>query len=181
MAIAVFGMRRIARVIGGIFPPAADWNASCCDCCNPMTMPSAAITNSSNGSSNPYDSAIGKLDNSIYYFVNHVDDSKPRRQLMFPDHTLESAPAEARRIMQATEQRMGPELATFKDAASSALPPRRTRAAAMHLAVVRREQARDRTREGLGWFAYLEMLSFMATLAVGLVYVWRKGALEFNL
>jgi AhpD family alkylhydroperoxidase len=26
---------------------------------------------------------------------------------MFPDHTLESAPAESRRIMQATEQRMG--------------------------------------------------------------------------
>ena len=35
--------------------------------------------------------------------------------------------------------------------------------------------------EGLGWFAYFEMLSFMATLALGLVYVWRKGALEFNL
>ena len=34
--------------------------------------------------------------------------------------------------------------------------------------------------QGLGWFAYLEMLSFMATLALGLVYVWRKGALEWN-
>jgi NADH-quinone oxidoreductase subunit A len=34
--------------------------------------------------------------------------------------------------------------------------------------------------EGLGWFAYVEMLSFMATLAVGLVYVWRKGALEWS-
>jgi NADH-quinone oxidoreductase subunit A len=34
--------------------------------------------------------------------------------------------------------------------------------------------------EGLGWFAYVEMLSFMATLAIGLVYVWRKGALEFS-
>ncbi len=31
----------------------------------------------------------------------------------------------------------------------------------------------------LGWFAYAEMLSFMATLALGLVYVWRKGALEW--
>jgi NADH-quinone oxidoreductase subunit A len=39
---------------------------------------------------------------------------------------------------------------------------------------------RDFNGEGLGWFAYLEMLSFMVTLAVGLVYVWRKGALEFN-
>lgn len=38
----------------------------------------------------------------------------------------------------------------------------------------------DFHRESLGWFAYLEMLSFMATLAIGLVYVWRKGALEFN-
>jgi len=39
---------------------------------------------------------------------------------------------------------------------------------------------RDLHSEGLGWFAYFEMLSFMATLAVGLLYVWRKGALEFN-
>ncbi|HWE25765.1 MAG TPA: NADH-quinone oxidoreductase subunit A [Myxococcales bacterium] len=34
--------------------------------------------------------------------------------------------------------------------------------------------------EGLGWFAYVEMLSFMVTLAIGLVYVWRKGALEWS-
>ena len=40
---------------------------------------------------------------------------------------------------------------------------------------------RDFQEEGLGWFAYLEMLSFMITLGLGLVYVWRKGALEFNL
>ena len=39
---------------------------------------------------------------------------------------------------------------------------------------------RDLQAEGLGWFAYLEMLSFMVTLALGLVYVWRKGALEFT-
>lgn len=39
---------------------------------------------------------------------------------------------------------------------------------------------RDFAGDGLGWFAYLEMLSFMATLALGLVYVWRKGALEWN-
>ena len=39
---------------------------------------------------------------------------------------------------------------------------------------------RDLRSEGLGWFAYVEMLSFMATLAIGLVYVWRKGALEWN-
>ncbi len=39
---------------------------------------------------------------------------------------------------------------------------------------------RDFNGEGLGWFAYFEMLSFMVTLALGLVYVWRKGALEFN-
>ena len=39
---------------------------------------------------------------------------------------------------------------------------------------------RDLNNEGLGWFAYVEMLSFMATLAVGLVYVWRKGALEWS-
>ena len=39
---------------------------------------------------------------------------------------------------------------------------------------------RDLHGEGLGWFAYFEMLSFMATLAIGLVYVWRKGALEWS-
>lgn len=39
---------------------------------------------------------------------------------------------------------------------------------------------RDFNGEGFGWFTYFEMLSFMATLAIGLVYVWRKGALEFN-
>ena len=39
---------------------------------------------------------------------------------------------------------------------------------------------RDFQGDGLGWFAYLEMLSFMVTLAIGLVYVWRKGALEFT-
>ena len=39
---------------------------------------------------------------------------------------------------------------------------------------------RDFQADGLGWFAYLEMLSFMVTLAIGLVYVWRKGALEFT-
>jgi NADH-quinone oxidoreductase subunit A len=39
---------------------------------------------------------------------------------------------------------------------------------------------RDFHSEGLGWFAYVEMLSFMITLALGLVYVWRKGALEWS-
>jgi NADH-quinone oxidoreductase subunit A len=39
---------------------------------------------------------------------------------------------------------------------------------------------RDFQNDGLGWFAYVEMLSFMATLALGLVYVWRKGALEWS-
>jgi NADH-quinone oxidoreductase subunit A len=39
---------------------------------------------------------------------------------------------------------------------------------------------RDLHADGLGWFAYFEMLSFMATLALGLVYVWRKGALEWT-
>ena len=38
----------------------------------------------------------------------------------------------------------------------------------------------DFKAQGLGLFAYLEMLSFMATLALGLVYVWRKGALEWS-
>ena len=39
---------------------------------------------------------------------------------------------------------------------------------------------RDFEAAGLGWFAYAEMLSFMATLALGLIYVWRKGALEWT-
>jgi NADH-quinone oxidoreductase subunit A len=39
---------------------------------------------------------------------------------------------------------------------------------------------REFNAQGYGWFTYCEMLSFMVTLALGLVYVWRKGALEFN-
>ena len=39
---------------------------------------------------------------------------------------------------------------------------------------------RDFNAEGVGWFVYVEMISFMATLALGLVYVWRKGALEWS-
>lgn len=39
---------------------------------------------------------------------------------------------------------------------------------------------REFNAQGVGWFTYCEMLSFMATLALGLVYVWRKGALEFH-
>jgi NADH-quinone oxidoreductase subunit A len=31
----------------------------------------------------------------------------------------------------------------------------------------------------LGWFGFVEMASFVAVLVVGLVYVWRKGALEW--
>lgn len=32
----------------------------------------------------------------------------------------------------------------------------------------------------LGWFGYGEMVVFAVTLVVGLVYVWRKGALEWE-
>lgn len=32
----------------------------------------------------------------------------------------------------------------------------------------------------LGWVGYLEMLSFMFILAIGLIYVWRKGVLEWT-
>jgi NADH-quinone oxidoreductase subunit A len=32
----------------------------------------------------------------------------------------------------------------------------------------------------LGWFAYAEMAVFAATLLVGLAYVWKKGALEWE-
>jgi NADH-quinone oxidoreductase subunit A len=39
---------------------------------------------------------------------------------------------------------------------------------------------RDLHAEGKGWFTYFEMMSFMFTLALGLLYVWRKGALEWN-
>lgn len=31
----------------------------------------------------------------------------------------------------------------------------------------------------LGWFGFIEMLTFVAVLAVGLAYVWAKGALEW--
>jgi NADH-quinone oxidoreductase subunit A len=32
----------------------------------------------------------------------------------------------------------------------------------------------------LGWFGYIEMAIFAATLAVGLIYVWKKGALDWE-
>ncbi|MEJ2672973.1 MAG: NADH-quinone oxidoreductase subunit A [Deltaproteobacteria bacterium] len=32
----------------------------------------------------------------------------------------------------------------------------------------------------LGWFGFVEMLVFIGILAVGLVYVWGKGALEWE-
>ncbi len=38
---------------------------------------------------------------------------------------------------------------------------------------------KDFQASGLGWFAYAEMISFMVTLALGLIYVWRKGALDW--
>lgn len=34
--------------------------------------------------------------------------------------------------------------------------------------------------QALGWFGYIEMLIFAATLLVGLVYVWKKGALNWE-
>ena len=32
----------------------------------------------------------------------------------------------------------------------------------------------------LGWFGFVEMLVFMGILVVGLVYVWKKGALDWS-
>jgi NADH-quinone oxidoreductase subunit A len=32
----------------------------------------------------------------------------------------------------------------------------------------------------LGWFGFWEMLVFIGILTVGLVYVWGKGALEWE-
>ena len=34
--------------------------------------------------------------------------------------------------------------------------------------------------EALGWFAFWELLFFIAILVVAYVYVWRKGALEWQ-
>ena len=34
--------------------------------------------------------------------------------------------------------------------------------------------------QALGWFGYFEMLAFAATLVVGLIYVWKKGALNWE-
>jgi len=34
--------------------------------------------------------------------------------------------------------------------------------------------------KSLGWFGFMEMLVFIAVLVVGLVYVWGKGALEWE-
>jgi NADH-quinone oxidoreductase subunit A len=32
----------------------------------------------------------------------------------------------------------------------------------------------------LGWFGYVEMVIFAATLVVALIYVWKKGALDWE-
>lgn len=32
----------------------------------------------------------------------------------------------------------------------------------------------------LGWFGFVEMMVFLSILAIGLVYVWRRGALEWD-
>jgi NADH-quinone oxidoreductase subunit A len=32
----------------------------------------------------------------------------------------------------------------------------------------------------LGWFAFFEMLVFIGILLIGFVYVWKKGALEWE-
>ncbi len=34
--------------------------------------------------------------------------------------------------------------------------------------------------KALGWFGYAEMLVFAATLVVGLIYIWKKGALNWE-
>lgn len=34
--------------------------------------------------------------------------------------------------------------------------------------------------QALGWFGYVTMLVFAATLIVGLVYIWKKGALDWE-
>jgi NADH-quinone oxidoreductase subunit A len=34
--------------------------------------------------------------------------------------------------------------------------------------------------QALGWFGYMTMLLFAATLVVGLVYIWKKGALDWE-
>lgn len=34
--------------------------------------------------------------------------------------------------------------------------------------------------KALGWFGYGEMVVFSATLVVGLIYVWKKGALDWE-
>jgi len=34
--------------------------------------------------------------------------------------------------------------------------------------------------KSLGWFGFVEMLIFIGILAVGLIYVWGKGALEWE-
>jgi NADH-quinone oxidoreductase subunit A len=34
--------------------------------------------------------------------------------------------------------------------------------------------------ELLGWFGFVELVVFVAILAVAYVYVWRKGALEWH-
>ncbi|MGE3591462.1 MAG: NADH-quinone oxidoreductase subunit A, partial [Arcobacter sp.] len=32
----------------------------------------------------------------------------------------------------------------------------------------------------LGWFGFIEMILFIILLAIGFLYVWKKGALEWH-
>jgi AhpD family alkylhydroperoxidase len=50
-------------------------------------------------------SVIAELDNPVYYFVNHIDEFTGG--IVFPEHTLESAPPESRRLMAATAKHLG--------------------------------------------------------------------------
>ncbi len=34
--------------------------------------------------------------------------------------------------------------------------------------------------QALAWFGFVEMLVFAATLVVGLIYIWKKGALDWE-
>jgi NADH-quinone oxidoreductase subunit A len=36
------------------------------------------------------------------------------------------------------------------------------------------------TLDAIGWFAFFELLFFIAILALAYVYIWRKGALEWR-
>jgi NADH-quinone oxidoreductase subunit A len=39
---------------------------------------------------------------------------------------------------------------------------------------------RQQAEAGSGWFTFFAMIAFLSTLVVGFIYVWKRGALDWD-